>query len=124
MNKKETIEDRVKSLEAREQKIKLKLDNNSDEMKDKAMRVGKIALIAGIVSILGYWLYNIIFQDDEDEEKPKKRRKKRKEVNGFSSRITALAIPYLSRFLDGILDPEDKNGAKSEESKESVSEED
>ena len=73
MSTKKSIEQRVKSLEAREQKLKLQLDSDSDELKERAMRVGKIALITGIVTILGYWIFNIIFQDEEEEDKPTSR---------------------------------------------------
>lgn len=107
MSKKQTIEDRVKSLEEREEKIKLQLDSDSDEIKEKVMRVGKIALITGIVSILGYWIFTVIFGgDDEEEEKPKKKKKKRQDSGGFTARITALAMPYVNRVIEGILEDE------------------
>ncbi|MEP1035339.1 hypothetical protein [Ekhidna sp.] len=116
MSKKETIEDRVKSLEAREKKIKLQIDSDSDEMKGNAMRIGKIALIAGAVGILGYWIFNIIFQDDETDENPKKKRKKKNvESKGFSQRVTALAMPYLNKVLDGILDDDELKKKEPEE---------
>lgn len=123
MSKKETIEDRVKSLQEREQKIKLELDNDSDEMKSKVMRVGKIALIAGVVAILGYWIFNTIFQD-EDEEKPKKKKKQNKESKGFTQRVTALAMPYLNRVLDGILNEEEVEEKTKTDSKEKTTDED
>ncbi len=123
MSKKETIEDRVKSLEEREKKIKLQIDSDSDEMKDRALRIGKIALITGVITILGYWIFNIIFQDDE-EEKPKKKKKNRgSESKGFSQRITALAMPYLNKMLDGILD-EDEETNEGEKSKNEIAEND
>lgn len=123
MSKKETIEDRVKSLQEREQKIKLELDNDSDEMKSKVMRVGKIALITGVVAILGYWIFNTIFQD-EDEEKPKKKKKRNKESKGFTQRVTALAMPYLNRVLDGILNEEEDEEKTKTDSKEKTTDED
>lgn len=114
MSKKETIEDRVKSLEARERKIKLQIDSDSDEIKDRVMRIGKIALITGVVTILGYWIFNIIFQDD-DEEKPKKKKKKRNsESKGFGERMTALAMPYLNKMLDSLLNEDDDEETKRE----------
>ena len=119
MSKKETIESRVKALAEREEKIKMQLDSSSDEMKEKAMRVGKIALIAGLVGLAGYWIFNAFFQDEEDEEeKPKKKKKKRhKHSSGSTSRITALLLPYLNRVLDGILEDEGMNDKKSTEEK-------
>ncbi|WP_462247579.1 hypothetical protein [Ekhidna sp.] len=119
MSKKASIEDRVRSLEARERKIKLQLDSDSDELKEKAMRVGKIALIAGVVSILGYWIFNIIFNDDEEvEEKPKKKKKRAKDESGFGSRIATLAMPYLNKFLDGILEDQLADNKEQEERKD------
>ncbi|MEO9482320.1 MAG: hypothetical protein ABJG47_02700 [Ekhidna sp.] len=116
MSKKVTIEDRVKSLEAREEKIKLQLDADSDVIKGKAMRVGKIALISGIVAIVGYWVFNIIF--DDGEKKPKRKKKKIRNEGNFSSRIVALAMPYLNKILEGILEDENVE-EKEKESKES-----
>ena len=72
------------------------------------MRVGKIALITGIVTILGYWIFNTIFQDEEDEDKPKKKKKKSVESKGFSERIVALAMPFVNKMLDGILSDEEE----------------
>ena len=118
MSKKETIESRVKALTEREQKIKKQLDNDSDEMKDKAMRVGKIALVAGGVALLGYWLFNIFSDDDEEVEKPKKKKKHKRSSPNTTARITALLMPYLNKFLDGVLDDEDndkKENIKKEE---------
>ncbi|WP_420317774.1 hypothetical protein [Ekhidna sp.] len=121
MSKKETIESRVKALTEREQKIKKQLDNDSDEMKDKAMRVGKIALVAGGVALLGYWLFNIFSDDDEEVEKPKKKKKHKRSSPNTTARITALLMPYLNKFLDGVLDDEDndkKEDIKKEEGQE------
>lgn len=115
MSRKETIKDRAKALAEREEKIKMQLDSSSDEMKEKAMRVGKIALIAGLVGLAGYWIFNSFFQEEEDdEEKPKKKKKKKnKHASGSTSRITALLLPYLNRVLDGILEDEGMNDKKS-----------
>ncbi len=114
MSKKQTIEDRVKSLEEREQKIKLQLDSDSDEIKEKVMRVGKIALITGIVSILAYWIFNVFFGDDDEDEKPKKKSKRKKDGGGFSARITALAMPYVNKIIEGILEDEEESESKKE----------
>ena len=118
MSKKETIKDKLRSFEEREKKIKLRLDSDSDEMKDKARRVGKIVLTAGIVAILGYWIFNIIFQNDEDEEEPEKRKKKSKDSSTFFSRITAFAMPYLNKLLDEVLDEGEKETHKKKKSVE------
>lgn len=126
MSKKETIESRVKALAEREEKIKMQLDSNSDEMKEKAMRVGKIALIAGLVGLAGYWIWNAFFQEEEEEEeKPKKKKKKKhKYSSGSTSRITALLLPYLNRVLDGILEDEGMREKKNTEEKRDSEKED
>lgn len=108
MSKKGTIEDQVKALSQREEKLKLQLDNDSDEMKDKAMRVGKIALIAGGVALLGYFIFNTFFgEDEEEEEEEKPKKKRRSSSNGITSRITALALPYLEKVVSGIMEEVD-----------------
>lgn len=109
MSKKETIEDKVKSLKEREEKIKLQIDADSDEMKEKVIRVGKIALITGVVTILGYWIFNVIFDDEDEEEKPKKKKKRKQSGQGITSRITALAIPYIERIIEGVIDDKDED---------------
>ena len=108
MSKKRTIEDQAKALSQREEKLKLQLTSDSDELKDKAIRVGKIALVAGLVGLLVYWIFNM-FSDDEEEEKPKKKKKKRRSTSGgISSRLTALALPYLEKAIGSIMQEVDE----------------
>lgn len=108
MSKKETIEDRVRSLAEKEEQIKLQIDVDSEEIKNRAFRVGKIILISTTVAAIGYWVFNLFFEEDE---KPKKKKKKSRET-GITSRITALALPYLEKIVDGVInggDDENKN---------------
>ncbi|SNT19618.1 hypothetical protein SAMN05421640_2791 [Ekhidna lutea] len=122
MSKKETIEDRVKSLSEKEEKLKLQLSNDSDEVKGKVLRVGKIALIAGGVALLGYWVFNTIFGEEEDEDvKPKKKKKKRKNSDTGTSRLTALFLPYLSKYLETILG--DEPGKENKKENDSIEKE-
>ncbi|MEQ9465995.1 MAG: hypothetical protein RLN88_01215 [Ekhidna sp.] len=114
MSKKETIENRVKALSEREEKIKLQLDNDSDEMKDKAMRIGKIALIAGGVALLGYWIFNMIFREEEEEEEDRPKKKRKRDSDGISSKVTAFILPYIGKILDGLLDGEEEPKKKKE----------
>ena len=119
MSKKKTIEDQVKALSQREEKIKLQLTNDSDEMKDKAIRVGKIALVAGLVGLLVYWIFSLFSDDEEEEEKTKKKKKKRKSNSGgITSRLTALAVPYLEKAISGIMDEVDEEPIKKKEKKD------
>ncbi|MEO9869923.1 hypothetical protein [Ekhidna sp.] len=121
MSKKGTIEDQVKSLSEREEKLKLQLSSDSDEIKDKVKSVGKIALIAGLVALAGYWIFNAFA--DEDEKKPKKRKKKDKESGGVSSRLTALAVPYFEKLLSGFFDgKEDDRDMMSSEQENKIEE--
>lgn len=121
MSKKETIEDQVKALSRREEKLKLQLSNDSDDIKEKAKHVGKIALVAGLVAIIGYWIFTI-FSDDDEEEKPKKKKKKRKAASGgISSRLTALAIPYLEKMISGVME-DSEEPEKSVKKKEKAEE--
>lgn len=122
MSRKETIEDRVKALSEREEKIKRQLDSDSDEVKDKAMRVGKIALVVGGVTLLGYWIFNVFFADDDEEEEKPKKKKRKKQSQGTTSRISALLLPYFNKLLDGILDDEEEK-QRSEEKKINSTEE-
>lgn len=125
MSKKETIEDQVKALTRREEKLKLQLSSDSDELKEKAKHVGKIALIAGLVAIVGYWIFTIFADDDEEEDRPKKKKKKSKSAsNGISSRLTALAIPYLEKFLSGVMDDSDDPKTPSKDKKKTEVKED
>ncbi|MEP5105005.1 MAG: hypothetical protein ABJQ84_10315, partial [Ekhidna sp.] len=71
--------------------------------------------ITGVVTILGYWIFNVIFNDDDDDEeneKPKKKKKRKTQGQGITSRLTALAIPYIERIIEGVIDEkedEDEN---------------
>ena len=116
MSSKKIIDDRVKSLEEREKKVKLQLESNSEEVKRRFARVGKIALISGLLAILGYWIFNIIFQDDEEYEKPKKKKKVKSK--GFTERIAALAMPYINNALDDLLSDVNKDEKEQESNEE------
>ncbi len=119
MSKKETIEDRFKALKAKEDQVKLQLTSNSDEMRDNAKRIGKIALTAGLIAILGYWIFNVFFGEDEKEGKKNKKKKKSK---GTWERIGALAMPYISKFLDGVIDLDEESTQNDKKTKESIEE--
>lgn len=116
MSKKESIEKRVKALNEREEQIKRQLDSDSDEMKERVTRIGKIALVVGLVSLIGYWVFGGLFGDDDEEEevekRPRKRSKSTRENEGVGSMITAFILPYVQKIIDGAFDEDE------EESKE------
>ena len=96
---KKTIEERLALLKEQESNIKLQLTKESDEIRGKANRIGKIALTVGVVAILGYWIFNAFMPEDEEVEK----KKKKKNSKSTWERLANLAAPYLNKFLDGIL---------------------
>lgn len=105
MSKKESIEARVKLLNEKEEQIKIRLTQEADQAKSsRAFRIGKIALITGGVALVGYWIFNVIFQH-EDEEQPKKKSKRKKSSNS-TGLLTALLLPYLQKILEGYFDKE------------------
>ncbi|MEM7297246.1 MAG: hypothetical protein AAF391_03155 [Bacteroidota bacterium] len=101
-----TLKRRTKELDEREKKLKIQLETSGDEMKEKAKTVGKVALISGLVALIGYWGYNAFFSDDEDEEyvKPKKKKKKSKRSNDMWTRLSGYVTPYIVNFLDELLE--------------------
>ena len=114
MTQNKKIEERAKVLAEKEAKIKMQLDTDSDELKEKAVRIGKIAAITGIVALVGYWIFNV-FSDTETEEEEEPKTKKVPQRASTTSRIVTVLMPYLNRFLDGILEDEGKEVNKKEE---------
>ena len=111
------IEEYVKELEEREEKLKLELSSSTDEARDKLKRVGKIAFISGIVAIAGYWIYRAFFAEEKvelDEEKPKKIANRTK-GNSISSRLTTLAMPYIQNIINDLINNDMEEETKTAE---------
>ena len=108
MSKSKTIEQKSKELKSREERVMLELNHNGDDLKTKAIQVGKIALISGLVVLAGYWTYKAFFTDDQGGEVVKKKKKKKnKKIAsglGLGTRLSALATPYITNFLGGLLE--------------------
>ena len=68
MIKKQTIEDKVNTLKEQEERVKMQLELDSEDLKSKGLRVAKIAMISGAVALGGYLIFKLLFGDDEDEE--------------------------------------------------------
>ena len=106
---KKKIDERLEVLKTQEEKIKLELSKESDEIKGKVKRIGKIALTAGIVAILGYWIFNAFAPEEE-----KSKKKKKKQSKGTWDRLATLATPYLNQFLNGVMSEEDQTSKEKE----------
>lgn len=113
-----TLKRRTRELDEREKKLKIQLETSGDKVKEKAKSVGKIALISGIVALIGFWGYNTFFSEDEDEQKPKKKKKKRKHSNDMWNRISVYATPYIVSFLDELLELKPLREEKAAKEKE------
>ena len=107
---KKKIDERLEALKTQEEKIKLELSKESDEIKGKVKRIGKIALTAGIVAILGYWIFNAFAPEEE-----KSKKKKKKQSKGAWDRLATLATPYLNQFLDGVMNSEEDQTSKEKD---------
>lgn len=111
MSTKKSIKQQEKELQMREEKIKQQLDDDSDELKERLIRVGKIAAISGIVALIGYGVYRAFFAEEEEEEieKPEPQTvRKRSSPNRLSAMFTTFALPYLERIVEGVFDDEEK----------------
>lgn len=110
-----TLKERKRELAMREEALKEELDLNSDGLKEKAKHVGKIALVSGGVALLGFWIYKAFFEEESDEKPSKKSKKRKKATKDLTSKLSAMAMPYLGKVLDSFL-----NENKEEVSKEEV----
>lgn len=103
-----TIKERSRDLKERETRLKLQLEDSEGELKNTAKSVGKIALVSGLVALLGYVVYSIFFaeEEDEEEEKPKKKKKKKRN-SSLSGTLLAYGMPYITKMVDELLEIED-----------------
>ncbi|GAB4232042.1 MAG: hypothetical protein Tsb0034_04680 [Ekhidna sp.] len=110
---KKSIKDRAKDLEERELLLKHKLEESEDELKRKAKSVGKIALISGAAALLGYWVYQTFFTDDEETQEEAEKKRPIKTNQGLFGRLSVLATPYITNFLNEILELDEVREEKS-----------
>ena len=113
-----TIDQRVKELKSKEERLKLALSDNGDDLKEKAKRVGKIALVSGLVALAGYLIYKAFFEEEE-EDKPSGKKKKRHKPShqssyGLTQRLSAYAMPYITKFLVDYFSPDSEKETKED----------
>lgn len=90
------IEEQKISLQKREDSLRLDLEEQEDKLKKQAVRVGRLALIGGGISLLLFWGYKQFF----GKVKPAKSKAKRKiKKSPFVNRIGELLAPYLIRII-------------------------
>ena len=107
------IKEKAIELASRESEIKKKLFGKSGELKSKANRLGKTALIGGGIALVIFGLYKAFFQG---EAKPKKNRGPDKSVSGIiAEKITVFILPYLGKILDNLFDNKQENSKETEE---------
>ncbi len=120
MNKKEIIENRFKSLKDKEDKSKLQLSHHSDEIRDKAKQVGKIALTVGIIAVLGYWIFNALFHKNDIGGERKKEKKKKKQSKSTWARLAPIVIPYANEFLDRMMSSNEEKSKSIDKNQENL----
>ncbi len=110
------IKERTKELATKEVAIKKKLLGKTDGLQSKASKIGKTALIGGLVALLIYGLYKAFFQG---ETKSKKTKLYGKSASGIvAEKVTTFLLPYLGKVLDNFLDKRSQAKEQTEENKE------
>ncbi|MFN0050078.1 MAG: hypothetical protein ACKVOU_13225 [Cytophagales bacterium] len=73
MNSNPEIVQKRKNLESQSKAYEQKITEEVDLLKDKAVDVGKYALVAGSMAVVGFilakFVYNVVVGDEKDEEK-------------------------------------------------------
>ncbi|MEP5614260.1 MAG: hypothetical protein ABJP45_18560 [Cyclobacteriaceae bacterium] len=117
------IKERTKQLATKEVALKKKLMGTSGGIKSKANKVGKTALIGGLITLLIYGLYKAFVQG---ETKSKKSKVQGQTSSGIiTEKLTTFLLPYLGKVLDGFLDKKaSKPSVVSAEAKEETPSED
>lgn len=109
MNQK--IKQREEELKNREEQIKKALNQEGNLLKRKANKVGKIALAAGMVSLILYWIYNAFFVSEEEQTI---KRPKKTQTSTFSQRILKLLTPYATKLLSDLIAQEGPKEEKND----------
>jgi len=96
---KRTIKKRAEELSEKEERLKLALEDNEHKLKGKAKSVGKIALVTGLITLVGYWVYSSFFHKETAVEE----KVSAPPSSTFTSRIGALLIPFVTSFLEELI---------------------
>ena len=107
------IKERTKELKGEEARLKKKLVGKSNNLTSKATKVGKTALIGGIVVLILYSIYKLFIEDDK--KKGKKTKEKASGSNVVTERLTAFLLPYLGKILDNFFEKRTKKEEPKEE---------
>lgn len=102
-----TIKDQIKELKEQEEQIRTQLDESEDKLREQTNTIGKIALISGLVALLGYLGYKTFFA-----EKKKSKKKKKGGKNPIRGRIGQLITPFIINFLTEKLELNKDNKTK------------
>ncbi len=114
------IKERTKELAAKEAELKSTLLGRSSNLQSKANRVGKVAIVGGITTLMIYMVYRSV-SDSENEEKPKKAKYVRTASSVIAEKLIVFLLPYLGKFLDRLLSDfsADRSSSKQETEEES-----
>ena len=103
------IEEQKINLQNREDSLRLDLEEQEDKLKKQAVRVGRLALIGGGISLLLFWGYRQFF----GKVKPTKSKAKRKiKKNPFVNRVWELLAPFLIRIIQETLSDSKPDNSK------------
>jgi len=111
MNQK--IKEQDEKLKAKEEELKRSLHQDSNRLKNKASRVGKVALAAGIVSLLLYWIYKAFFYEEPTEQEHTKKVVKAQSPS-FLQRLWTVLSPYATKMLTEYFQLEEKQDKKAD----------
>ncbi|MEM6736555.1 MAG: hypothetical protein AAGC64_10260 [Bacteroidota bacterium] len=109
-----TISEKEQELKEREKKLRFQLDKSEEKLRNTAKNVAKIALLSGLLTLFGYWIYRSFFQLGPAEKEKKKKARRKKSVLPGLGKLSELISPYLTRFLkETVLElEEEKEGTK------------
>ena len=113
----QSIKEREKKLQNREAELKVRLEQSKDGLRRRMRSAGQIALVSGLVALIGYWIFRSLFSEQEPETETK--TEKAKTSQSFFDRMLSLATPYIVNLFKEMLqvdgDPETSENSSSSE---------
>lgn len=100
----QTIKEREKELQNREAELKIRLKKSKDGLRSRLRSAGLIALVSGLVALVGYWIFRSFFSEDE----PKTKKEATKSSNSFLRGLGGILTPYITNLLKELLESEDQ----------------
>ncbi|MEM0938625.1 MAG: hypothetical protein AAGI25_02415 [Bacteroidota bacterium] len=98
-----TISEKKQELKEREEELRFQLDKSEEKLRNTAKSVAKIALLSGLLTLLGYWIYRLFFHHRSAEEEKKKKEKRKKSVFPRLGKLSEVIAPYLIRFFKEVV---------------------